>query len=195
MIGRLRGIIAQIKPTEMILDVQGVGYRLFIPLSAYEAIQAEKGEVSLFVHTYLKEDQLKLFGFHDETSRNLFSMLINISGIGPSIALSILSGISIARLVESVKSENIAYLVKIPGIGKAKAEKLLFELKRKIRKLEEFTGGVTLESTVSNDAIDALVSLGFDEAKSRKAVIEISGSDGDREVESIIKEALRILSA
>jgi len=194
MIAKLRGIIDEIKPTEMILDVHGTGYHLHIPLSTYEIFRSEKSEISLYVHTYHKEDQFKLYGFHNESSKNLFSILINISGIGPSIAMSILSGITIERLVESVKTGNTLYLVKIPGIGKAKAEKLVFELKRKIDKLGKFTEAVTGAASDINDAVDALVTLGFDEAKSRRAIDEISRDHGRKDIEFLIKEALRVMS-
>ena len=194
MIAKLRGTIDEMKPTEMVLDVQGVGYHLHIPVSTYEAVRSEKGEITLFVHTYLREDQLKLYGFHNEKSRSLFTMLIGISGIGPSIALSILAGISLERLVESVKTGNTMYLVKVPGIGKAKAEKLIFDLKRKVDKLAEFTESITIEASAANDAVDALVTLGFDETKSRRVIAELSKESGDRGTEFLIKEALRILA-
>jgi holliday junction DNA helicase RuvA len=194
MIAKIKGKIDDLKPTEVVIDVQGVGYGLSIPLSTYEKIQ-NGGIATLYVYTHHREDQFRLFGFYTEEERNLFSILLNISGIGPAMALSILSGISISLLVEAVQSENTAILTRIPGIGNAKAEKLIFELKRKIKKLKSFAGPTGEKRTHKNDAIEALVSLGFDEAKSGRVVEEIIKNNPDATVESIIKDALKHLSA
>jgi holliday junction DNA helicase RuvA len=193
MIAKLRGKIDTLKPTELILDVKGVGYHLFIPFTTYEELQNE-AEASLHVYTYIREDQLKLFGFHDEGMKELFSILLNISGIGPSMAISIISGISAGRLVESVKMDDASSLVKIPGIGKAKAEKLIFELKRKIKKLENFSVGMVKPAPVSNDAVDALITLGFDEKRSTSTVSKITEENPGFTLEQLIKEALKQLS-
>ena len=193
MIAKLKGIIDELKPTELILDVNGVGYQLQIPFTTYEKLESQK-DITVYVYTLHKEDQLKLFGFYNEKSRSLFSILINISGIGPSMALSILSGISIDRLINSVKSEDTSLLVKIPGIGKTKAEKLIFELKRKQKKLEQFSESSIEEPSTNNDAVEALVSLGFDESKSYKVVEQILKENPGCSIELIIKEALKYLS-
>ena len=194
MISKIKGIIDELKPTEVILDVQGIGYGLSIPISTYEKIQSSK-EVSLHVYTHHKEDHLKLFGFYTEEEKNIFTILLNISGIGPTIAISILSGISIARLIEAVKTDNPALLTKIPGIGKAKAEKLIFELKRKSKKLAQYECKTEEKRahTMSNDAIEALVNLGFDEIRSAKVVEEILVNNPDGPIEYVIKESLKIL--
>ncbi len=193
MIAKLRGKIDTLKPTELILDVSGVGYHLFIPITTYEELQ-NRSEAALYVYTYLREDQLKLFGFHDEGMKELFAILLNISGIGPSMAISIISGISPGRLMESVRTEDPSSLVKIPGIGKAKAEKLIFELKRKIKKLEIFSAGTANPAPVSSDAVDALVTLGFDEKRSTSTVSKITEENPGFTLEQLIKEALKQLS-
>jgi holliday junction DNA helicase RuvA len=194
MIAKIRGTIDELKPTEVILDASGVGYGLTIPLSTYEKIQT-LGEATLYVYTHHKEDQFKLFGFFTEQERDLFIILLNISGIGPSMAISILSGITISRLVDAVQSENMTLLTKIPGIGNAKAEKLIFELKRKLKKLTSLTGPADAPRTHTNDAIEALVTLGFDDAKSSRIVEELLKKNPDSSIETIIKEALKLLSA
>ncbi len=194
MISKIKGKIEQLKPTEVIIDVHGVGYGLSIPLTTYEKIQSGD-EAQLFVYTLHREDQFKLFGFHTEDERDLFAMLLNISGIGPSMALSILSGISIGRLVDAVQTGNSALLTKIPGIGKTKAEKLIFDLKRKIKKLEHYAGDTGKPHIHKNDAVEALVTLGFDEAKSAKIVDEIIRNNPSASIEAIIKDALQFLSA
>jgi Holliday junction DNA helicase RuvA len=194
MIARLTGKILELKPTELILDVHGIGYKLSIPFSTYEKIKAES-DLTLYVFTLHKEDQFRLFGFYTEPEKEIFSILINISGIGPAMALSLLSGITIDDLIEAVQNNNIALLTKVPGIGKSKAEKFIFELKRKIKKLESFsTNPSEKSSSLKNQAVEALASLGFNEIESYKVVDEILSQDSDLSLEKIIKEALRLLS-
>jgi len=193
MIGKLKGEIEELKPTEMILDVNGVGFELTIPFTTYEKIQNEK-KVTLYIHTIHREDQFRLFGFYSKSEKDIFVSLIGVSGIGPAMAISILSGITPQKLVEAVKSQDIALLVRIPGIGKTKAEKLVFELKRKLPMLERITGPVSETPAITNDAVEALVALGFDEKKSIKCIDEIIRSKGDISIEEIIKDALKLIS-
>ncbi len=193
MIGKLKGIVDDLKPTEMILDVNGVGFELTIPFSTYEKIQGEKS-VTLLVHTIHKEDQFRLFGFHSKIEKDIFKSLINVSGIGPAMAISVLSGITPERLIEAIRSQNPVLLTKIPGIGKTKAEKLVFELKRKLTQLERIAGPVSDTPSKTSDAVEALVALGFDEGKSVKCVSEITAARGEIGIEEIIKEALKLIS-
>lgn len=194
MIGKLTGTIDTLKPTELILDVQGVGYQLSIPFTAYEQIK-DKKEITLFVYTLHREDQLRLFGFHNEADKDLFVILLSVSGIGPSIALSILSSISPGRLKEAVVMENPGLLMGIPGIGKTKAEKIVFELKRKQKTLDAIKDDRNMEQVAYRDAVDALVSLGYDESRATKTVGAIVKENAEKSLETIIKEALRILSS
>lgn len=194
MIAKLKGKIDELKPTELILDVNGVGYKLSIPFSTYEKIQGVE-EISLFVYTLHKEDQFRLFGFNSEQEKHIFSTLLNISGIGPSMALSILSGISIDMLIEAVSTENISLLVKVPGIGKTKAEKLVFELKRKLKNIENLSDKKAMAPSIKNDAVDALASLGFDEFKSMKIADEILRENPEISLEVLIKKSLQTLSS
>ncbi|MCL2156041.1 MAG: Holliday junction branch migration protein RuvA [Leptospirales bacterium] len=193
MIGKLKGTVDDIKPTEMILDVNGVGYELAIPFSTYEKIQNEK-LVTLYIHTIHKEEHFRLFGFYTKIEKDIFKSLINISGIGPAIAISILSGITPDRLIDAIRSQNPLLLTKIPGIGKAKAEKLVFELKRKLRSLEKIAGYTHGAHSKTSDAVDALVVLGFDEKLSTKCVNDIVNEKGDIGIEEIIKSALKMIS-
>ncbi|HOK02103.1 MAG TPA: Holliday junction branch migration protein RuvA [Spirochaetota bacterium] len=192
MIARLKGKIIHIKPTELILDVHDIGFELTIPFSTYQKIHEDK-EVTLFVWTLHKEDQFRLFGFYSETERDLFKILISISGIGPSMAIAILSGMSPEDLMASVKNSNLIAFTKIPGIGKAKGEKLLFELKRLLPKLEMIPMDGNPTPDEKNDALEALVSLGFDEAKARASVNEIMKNSKNLTIEQIIKESLKLL--
>jgi Holliday junction DNA helicase RuvA len=194
MIGKLRGVIDDLRPTEVVLDVNGVGYDCLIPLSTYERLIGQT-EVVLYIYTYHREDQLKLFGFQTTVEKDLFTTLLGVSGIGPSMALSILSGISAGDLVDAVRSANPMLLTRIPGIGKAKAEKLIFELSRRLKKLEHMVAERTPASAIRREAIEALLSLGFDEGRSAKAVDEILGDEPQIALESLLKRALRLLSA
>lgn len=193
MIGKLKGNVDDIKPTEMILDVNGVGFELTIPFSTYEKIQSEKS-VTLLVHTIHKEDQFRLFGFYTKIEKDIFKSLINVSGIGPAMAISVLSGITPERLIEAIRSQNPVLLTKIPGIGKTKAEKLVFELKRKLPLLERIAGPASDTPSETSDAVEALVALGFDESRSIKCVNEITAAKGQIGIEEIIKEALKLIS-
>jgi len=193
MIGKLTGDVEDLKPTEMILNVNGVGFELTIPFSTYEKIQSEKS-VTLLVHTIHKEDQFRLFGFHTKIEKDIFKSLINVSGIGPAMAISVLSGITPERLIDAIKSENPILLTKIPGIGKTKAEKLVFELKRKLPLLERIAGPSNSAPSKKSDAVEALLALGFDENKAVKCINEITLVKGEIGIEEIIKEALKLIS-
>ena len=193
MIAKLKGKIDELKPTELIIDVNGVGFLLSIPFITYESIRESK-DVMLYVYTLHKEDQFKLYGFSTLDEKKLFSTLIDINGVGPVMALSILSGISINMLVEAVKNNKVELLTKIPGIGKTKAEKLIFELERKIKNLEDSISAVKQKPSVINDAVDALMSLGYDETRSSNIVEEILQENPELTIEIVIKKALKFLS-
>lgn len=193
MIAKLTGRIEDLKPTDCIIDVHGVGYNLTIPFSTYEGIQ-DLNEVSLHVFTYHKEDQLKLFGFLTLEEKNIFSILINITGIGPAMAISILSGIAIQQLLEAVQREDPSILTRIPGIGKNKAEKLIFELRRKMKRLEDLIILTPEKSSLYNDALEALTSLGFDEKSATQAIDSILDENQEIPIEDLVKSALKKLS-
>jgi len=193
MIGKLTGNVEDLKPTEMIMNVNGIGFELTIPFSTYEKIQNEKS-ITLLVHTIHKEDQFRLFGFYTTIEKDIFKSLINVSGIGPAMAISVLSGITPERLIEAIRSQNPVLLTKVPGIGKAKAEKLVFELKRKLALLERIAGPASETPSKTSDAVEALVALGFDESKSVKCVKDITFVKGEIGIEEIIKEALKLIS-
>ncbi len=195
MIARLTGRIAELKPTEAILDVNGVGYQVIIPFTTYERIMsADKATLQIF--TLHREDQFRLYGFFTEEEKKIFALLLEVSGIGPSVALSILSGIAIPDLLESVKTQNTALLVKIPGIGQSKADKLVFELNRKSKKLDALNiARPGAGRSVRNDVIEALLSLGFDEKKSASVIDEIMKENPDLPLEAAVKQSLKRLSS
>jgi Holliday junction DNA helicase RuvA len=194
MIARLTGIIQLLKPNECIMDVSGVGYHLHIPFSTFEMLKPDS-KATLQVYTLHREDQFRLYGFHSEAEREFFAQILTVSGIGPAMGLSILSGISVDRFIEAVHSGNTDRLTKIPGIGKAKAEKIIFEMKRKVKKLGTPVETPTEGSLIRNDAIDALMALGFDEKKSVSVIEAVQNDMGDASLEIIIKEALKRFSA
>jgi holliday junction DNA helicase RuvA len=192
MIGRLKGRLLRSKPNEVTVDVHGIGFLVSIPFSTYSSI-AHLEEADLFIHTHVREDQIRLFGFSSEQEKDLFEILLHISGIGPSIALSILSGIDAERLYDAVFSGNSASLVKIPGIGKSKAEKLIFELKRIFEK-RGISERPRSAGTITIDAIEALITLGFNETLASRAVEKVYRENPDTPLEILVKKALGILS-
>ncbi len=194
MIARIKGMIEELRPTEAIVDVGGVGYRCSIPLSTYERLVGHR-EVSLFVYTYHREDQLRLFGFFSQRERDLFAVLIGITGIGPAMALSILSGITTEDLVRAVRSGDLAPLMRVPGIGRSKAEKLVFELGRRLKNIEVVSNEAGVKQSARNEAIEALAALGFDEGRAARAVDELLRADPSLPIEPLVKAALKSVSS
>ncbi|MCL2026406.1 MAG: Holliday junction branch migration protein RuvA [Leptospirales bacterium] len=194
MIAKLTGTVEILNPAECIIDISGVGYHLHIPFTTYEVLQ--NGVVAtLHVYALHKEDQFKLYGFESAAAKEFFAILLNVSGIGASMGLAILSGISVEEFIDSIESDRFERLMKIPGIGKSKAEKIIFELKRKIKKLKAISSGTKFGNSQRNDAIEALMALGFDEKKSTSAVDSVRKEFAEISIEKTIKEALKILSA
>lgn len=193
MIAQLTGITNVLNPSECIIDVSGVGYHLYIPFTTYENIRHGEKAV-LYVYTLHKEDQFKLYGFHTLADREFFAVLLNISGVGSSMALSILSGISVERFVDAVQNDRSDMLTNISGIGKSKAEKIIFEAKKKVKKLRSISSENTEETYYGNDAIEALIALGFEDKKAAAAIKAVQSEFPEATVEKRIKEALKILS-
>jgi len=181
MIGRLRGRIADRRPDRLLLDVGGVGYAVQIPLSTFYAMSAtEEAEATLYVHTHVREDLLQLFGFATLEERSAFEMLIGISGVGPRLALAILSGIGVEELGRAVAEQDRPRLQRIPGVGKKTAERVLLELRDKMAGearngrptrwpgADSATPGVDGEAR--RDAVSALVNLGYTREQAARAV-------------------------
>ncbi|MGW8312885.1 MAG: Holliday junction branch migration protein RuvA [Desulfuromonadales bacterium] len=198
MIAMVRGILAYKSIDHVIIDVGGVGYRLFIPLSTFYSLP-ETGEISLFTHTHVREDALLLYGFLSLEEKNLFGILIGISGIGPKLAVNILSHIPVVDLKRAIATGDIHRLSGLPGIGKKTAERLILELKDKVGPapgLEQSTG-VTQTSDPSagetlNDVISALVNLGYKESQARKVLENMELAPG-LSMEETLKGALKVL--
>ncbi|MDY0301610.1 MAG: Holliday junction branch migration protein RuvA [Trichlorobacter sp.] len=198
MIAMLTGQIAHKTPDHLILNVQGVGYRVMIPFSTYYELP-EEGEITLHIHTNVRDDAIWLYGFRSRTEKTFFQLLITVSGIGPKLARDILSNIQPAQLAASLMQADLHKLSSIPGIGKKTAERLVLELREKVGKLD--TGaeasadniGRTLPSdTMLDDVTSALLNLGYKEAQVKKVLANIDAADGGT-VELLLKQALKLL--
>jgi Holliday junction DNA helicase RuvA len=198
MIALLHGQIAYKSIDHLILDVGGVGYRLFIPLSTFYALPAE-GAIQLHVHTHVREDALLLYGFLTPSEKEMFSKLLAVGGVGPKLALNILSHISVDQLRDALVQKDIKRLSSLPGIGKKTAERLILELSDKIPRLAPTLSGaspagrlVILRDDPLEDALSALINLGYKENHARKVLDMLEVSPGNT-VEDILKGALRVL--
>ena len=190
MIGYLSGKIISKKPTKILVDVNGVGYLVNISINTFERI-AEKEEVSLFTYLSVRESAMDLFGFYTIAEKEMFELLISVSGIGPKSAQSILSGIQIEDLKDALKSGNVSRLISIPGIGRKTAERMLIELRDKVDSVAD--GGDSIMSgvsTVRGDAITALVNLGYNQKLAERMVRAIIDKSPDISIEDLIKEVL-----
>ena len=163
MIGRLSGVLLEKNPPQLTLEVQGVGYEVDVPMSTFYNLPAVGERVTLYTHLVVREDAHLLYGFASEAERKAFRQLLKISGVGARIALSLLSGMSVAELVQAVATQEAGRLVKVPGIGKKTAERLLLELKDKFG--AEMSAGLALNraAPASDDVLNALLALGYNE--------------------------------
>ncbi len=194
MIGYLTGKIISKKPTKIILDVNGVGYLVNISISTFEKL-ADSETISLYTSLAVREDALDLYGFFTQSEKEMFELLISVSGIGPKLGQSILSGIQIDELNEALKTGNIARLTAIPGIGRKTAERLLVELRDKVASLAlSFDAKTTSGFSVRNDAVTALTNLGYNRANADRLVKSIADNKPDITIEDLIKEALGTLN-
>lgn len=194
MIGYISGKIISKKPTKIIIDVNGVGYLVNISIGTFEKI-ADKDEVSLYTYLSVREDSLDLYGFYSVSEKEMFELLISVSGIGPKTAQSILSGIQIEDLKDAIKTGNIGRLTSAPGIGKKTAERIIIELRDKVDSIVEIGGEMPAGiSSLRSDAILALVNLGYNQKIAERAVRSIIESKPNILIEDLIREALSILN-
>lgn len=192
MIGYLKGKIISAKPTQIILDVNNVGYLIHISISTFEKI-SDQNEVSLFIYTYVREDALNLYGFYTEAEKEMFELLISISGIGPKVALSILSGISVEELQSAIQSENVSRLVSVPGVGRKTAERIVLELKSKVGFIET-AASKGIDFTIKQEAVLALTTLGYNQKVADKIVRDLLGGNPSFTIEELIKKSLAELN-
>jgi len=189
MIGRLTGTLAEKAPPQVLVDVAGVAYELDVPMSTFYNLPAVGERLTLLTHMVVREDAHLLYGFGSSDERATFRQLIRISGVGPRTALAILSGLSVAELAQAVSRQDSARLVKVPGIGKKTAERLLLELKDKLA--PDLQGRTSVSSDTQGDIVQALLALGYNE---REAAAALKALPPDVAVGEGIKLALRALS-
>jgi len=197
MIAFLRGRVLDKFPNRIILDVSGVGYEVHVPLSTYYEIGEAGSDVTLRVHTHVREDSLQLFGFLTPLEQLLFERLIGISGIGPKLAVAVLSGIDSRELVVAVQRADVARLTRIPGVGKKTAERIVLELKDRLKDVapapEAEGAQPSTGDRLRNDLISALENLGYHRPLAEKAVDASHKSDGGATFEDALRSALREL--
>jgi len=195
MISQIRGRLANKAPGEIIIDCNGVGYGIRVPLSTFYELPELEEEVLLQVYTHVREDALLLYGFLTHKEKELFCLLIGISGVGPKLAINVLSGISARDLERALCEGDLLGLTRIPGIGRKTAERMLVELKDKVTSAGTATGdGLPLKQGVVKDALSALVNLGYTRSIAEEAVHEAARQHGDEpSLEELLKESLRLL--
>ena len=197
MIAMLTGTIAHKSPDHIILDVNGVGYRVLIPFSTYYELPEEGGSASLQIHTSVREDAIQLYGFRTRLEKSFFQLLISVSGIGPKMGRDILSNIQPATLAQALSQGDIHKLSAIPGIGKKTAERLVLELKDKVCRLDlSSVPAAELREIPTGDVMDdvasALLNLGYKEPQVRRALAGLDAAQGGS-VEDMRKQALKVL--
>ena len=189
MIGSLRGRLAHRGLGDILLDVGGVGYLISVPNGILSELPPVGHEVFLHIYTHVREDALVLFGFASDAEKRVFLTLLGITGIGPKVALSVLSGLSYDEFLRAVESEEITVLTKIPGLGKKTAHRIVLELKGKLPK-----GEIHPADSVFEDTVSALVNLGYRKNDAADAVT-LARQNGANDLESLLKEALKLLTS
>ena len=194
MIGRLVGRLASKATDHVIVDVAGVGYLVHIPLSTFYELPDPESPASLWIHTYVREDALALYGFLTERERSLFLMLIGVAGIGPRVALTVLSGIPPAELVEALRDSDVRRLMAVPGVGKKTAERMVLELAEKVSKFAGEPGAPRAAVVSPDDVVSALVNLGYRKVDAERAVDAIGRAGAPADVGDYLKLALKKLT-
>jgi len=191
MIGRISGTLLEKNPPQILLDVQGVGYEVDVPMSTFYNLPALNETVVLHTQLIVREDAHLLFGFLTQEERVAFRQLLKISGVGPKLALSVLSGLSIADLTAAVANKDAVRLTRVPGVGKKTAERLLLELQGKFAPSGAVGGGGAIMASAGNDIINALLALGYNEKEADWAAKQLPK---DADVSGGIRQALKLLS-
>jgi Holliday junction DNA helicase RuvA len=205
MIAHLSGKLIDRHATSVVLDVNGVGYEVTIPVTTFYELEEAGQTVSLRIYTHVREDALQLFGFKTLRERELFQLLISVSGIGPKSAVAMLSGMNADEIITAIRQNNLARLTSIPGLGKKTAERLVIELRDKMTNLsspaldaqtpeQTGAGAVSSEGDLREDALSALINLGYQRAAAEKAVTNATQEGGGLSVEVILRRSLRTLS-
>jgi Holliday junction DNA helicase RuvA len=199
MISHLRGALLQKNPNAVVVDVHGVGYQVTIPVTVYSSLPAIGAEVSLHIHTHVREDALSLFGFLSAAEKALFEKLISVSGIGPKLAVTALSGLAAPELVAAIRTGAVDQLVRIPGVGKKTAERMVLELRDKLDSIgapARATGAAVPKSdfnATEEDAISALMNFGSTRAAAEVAVTKARSAEGANDFDALFRRALKLV--
>ena len=193
MIAKISGTLEHKVPGEVIVDVAGVGYQILIPLNVFYRLPEVGGTISLHIHTHLREDALQLFGFMEQEEKHIFLLLNGVAGIGPKLAINILSGIPVEELARALKEGDHLKLLSIPGVGKKLAERMIVELRDKMLRVPSAETGRADGSQLTRDAVSALVNLGYRQGEAERSVREVA-RQGEATLAEVLKEALRRLS-
>jgi holliday junction DNA helicase RuvA len=199
MIAYLSGTLFSKNPQSVVVDINGVGYQIFIPLSTFYRLPDEANTVSLHIYTHVRQDTLQLFGFQTETEKQIFLLLISVSGIGPRVALNILSGMGFEELLSAIVRADSERISSIPGVGIKTSQRIILELKEKASKLAEGIGEIPEQRVeirdreTYEDALSALINLGYPSKSAKKALETALQTDHEMNIETLLKEALQNL--
>ena len=199
MIAHLHGTLLEKHPNQVIVETGGVGYDVQIPVSTFSALTEVGSEVRLRIYTHVREDALALYGFRTAEEKIIFEKLISISGIGPKLAITVLSGLATADLISAIRNGEVAHLVRIPGVGRKTAERIVLELKDKVEGLAPAGGAVAAArpaavlSAVEQDVLSALLNLGCNRAAADAAVRKAKAAGSDEEFEPLFRKALELV--
>jgi Holliday junction DNA helicase RuvA len=196
VIGRLSGTLVESRPDRVLIDVGGVGYDVAVPLGTYTALPPPGQRTTLLVHTHVREDAILLFGFATSDERAVFEKLLSVSGIGPKVALTVLSGLPLPELVAAIVGQDARRLATIPGVGKKLAERLGLELKEKLSGLG-MTGTQAMplpKTTAAEDAVGALLNLGYRSAQAEAAVLAAAREAAPDNLQALLQGALKLLA-
>jgi Holliday junction DNA helicase RuvA len=200
MIASLTGRLASKHPGGVVIDVQGVGYDVLIPLSTFYRLPDPEQSVTLTIHTHVREDAIQLFGFFSAREKDAFLLLLTVSGIGPKLALSVISTLSVDDLTAAIRDDDYKVLASVPGIGKKSAGRLALELKDKIEKITSVADGMTTKAAIPSnramdDALSALVNLGYKAADVKDVLKQvIAARNGETPLQDVIRAALKELA-
>jgi Holliday junction DNA helicase RuvA len=195
MIGHLRGRILEKRPNQVILEVNGVGYHVSIPVSTFYQLPDPPGEAQLHIHTHVREDALALYGFLTTAEKRVFEKLLSVSGIGPRLAVTILSGLEVAELVPAIRSNDLVKLTHIPGVGRKTAERIVLELRDKLAEVEGERAARAPAgfSTEQEDALSALLNLGYQRSAAERAVGRAAELERGGSFDALLRRALQLL--
>lgn len=193
MIAHLRGRVLEKNPSRLILEAAGVGYEVAISIASFSGLPAEGSDVSLYIHTHVREDTLALYGFLRRDEKQLFERLISVSGIGPKLAITVLSGMAPDSLVTALRGNDLTALTRIPGVGKKTAERMVLELRDK---LDGFAAApaATPSTRMEEDVVSALVNLGYQRPAAEQAVTRAAGkSNANASFEQLFRQTMALL--